>query len=238
MLPLAVILGILTASASHRDSVYWFAGFRPSHGVAIGIDFVATPHAAGLGCLAAVLVTAAMMLSWRYFERVATYHHALMLTFLAGMAGSCLTGDIFDLSQGALTFAITNSLGSYLTLSGIAVIYGRTGALNMAGGVFYGLGDPPAEDRQMAEQASEETIETSRARRRSPLSMIVPAAALIIGALALTFVPHLDRAVQGMAQRLQDQAGYDRAVPSGAAAASSVPPVPPESAGIRWQRGR
>jgi Proton-conducting membrane transporter len=34
--------------------------------------------------------------------------------------------------QGALNFAITNSVGAYLSLSGIALIYGRTGALNMA----------------------------------------------------------------------------------------------------------
>ena len=34
--------------------------------------------------------------------------------------------------QGALNFAITNSIGAYLSLSGIALIYGRTGALNMA----------------------------------------------------------------------------------------------------------
>src|ERR1700756_2578889 len=79
-----------------------------------------------------------------------------MLTFLAGMTGFCLTGDVFDMFvwvelmgvspyaltayrpeergpiQGALNFAITNSIGAYLSLSGIAVIYGRTGALNMA----------------------------------------------------------------------------------------------------------
>ena len=91
-----------------------------------------------------MLVTAAMTFSWRYFERVATYYHTLMLTFLAGMAGFCLTGDIFDMFvwfelmgvsayaltayrpeergpiQGALNFAITNSVGAYLSLSGIA----------------------------------------------------------------------------------------------------------------------
>src|SRR3984957_16747283 len=79
-----------------------------------------------------------------------------MLIFLAGITGFCLTGDIFDMFvwfelmgvaayaltayrpeergpiQGALNFAITNSVGAYLSLSGIAVIYGRTGALNMA----------------------------------------------------------------------------------------------------------
>jgi multicomponent Na+:H+ antiporter subunit D len=151
-----VILMVLMIRTAHGDVVYWFAGFRPSHGVAIGIDFAAGPLSAGLACLAALLVTAAMIFSWRYFERIATYYHALMLTFLAGMAGFCLTGDIFDLFvwfevmgvsayaltayrpeergpiQGALNFAITNSVGAYLSLSGIAVIYGSTGALNMA----------------------------------------------------------------------------------------------------------
>ena len=133
-----------------------FAGFRPAHQVAIGIDFEAGSLSAGLAALAAVLVTAAMTFSWRYFEGVATYYHTLMLTFLAGMTGFCLTGDVFDLFvwfelmgvsayaltayrpeergpiQGALNFAVTNSVGAYLSLSGIAVIYGRTGALNMA----------------------------------------------------------------------------------------------------------
>jgi multicomponent Na+:H+ antiporter subunit D len=138
------------------DQVYWFAGFRPARGVVIGIDFEAGSLSVGLAALAALLVTAAMTFSWRYFERVATYYHTLMLTFLAGMTGFCLTGDIFDLFvwfelmgvsayaltayrpeergpiQGALNFAITNSVGAYLSLSGIALIYGRTGALNMA----------------------------------------------------------------------------------------------------------
>jgi multicomponent Na+:H+ antiporter subunit D len=151
-----VILVVLTVQTAHGDVVYWFAGFRPSHGVAIGIDFAAGPLSAGLACLAALLVTAAMIFSWRYFERVGIYYHALMLTFLAGMSGFCLTGDIFDLFvwfelmgvsayaltayrpeergpiQGALNFAITNSVGAYLSLSGIGLIYGSTGALNMA----------------------------------------------------------------------------------------------------------
>ena len=148
--------GMLATIMSRGIEVYWFGGFRPAHGVAIGIDFAADPLSAGLAALAATLVTAAMIFSWRYFEGVATYYHALMLVFMAGMAGFCLTGDIFDLFvwfelmgvaayaltayrpeergslQGALNFAITNSVGAYLSLSGIALIYGRTGALNMA----------------------------------------------------------------------------------------------------------
>ena len=151
-----VLLAVLMTRVARGDEVYWFAGFRPRHGVAIGIDFAAGSLSTGLACLAAVLVLASMIFSWRYFDEISTYFHALMLTFLAGMVGFCLTGDIFDLFvwfelmgvsayaltayrpeergslQGALTFAITGSVGAYLTVSGIGLVYGRTGALNMA----------------------------------------------------------------------------------------------------------
>ncbi len=152
----AGMLAVIMVRTAGGDQVYWFAGIRPARGAAIGIDFEAGPLSAGLAFLAALLVTAAMTFSWRYFQRVATHYHTLMLTFLAGMAGFCLTGDIFDMFvwfelmgvsayaltayrpeergpiQGALAFAITNSVGAYLSLSGIGLIYGRTGALNMA----------------------------------------------------------------------------------------------------------
>jgi multicomponent Na+:H+ antiporter subunit D len=152
----AVMLLVIMFRTADGDQVYWFAGFRPAHGIAIGIDFDAGPLSAGLASLAAVLVTASMTFSWRYFEGVATYFHVLMLIFLAGIVGFCLTGDIFDMFvwfelmgvaayaltayrpeergpiQGALNFAITNSVGAYLSLSGIGLIYGQTGALNMA----------------------------------------------------------------------------------------------------------
>jgi len=53
-----VILVLIAIRVAHGDSVYWFAGFRPSHGVAIGIDFDAGTLSAGLAVLAALLVTA------------------------------------------------------------------------------------------------------------------------------------------------------------------------------------
>jgi len=80
----------------------------------------------------------------------------LVLLFLGACTGFVLAGDVFDAFvwfelmgvsayaltayrpeergpiQGALNFAITNSIGAYLWLSGIGLIYGRTGALNMA----------------------------------------------------------------------------------------------------------
>jgi multicomponent Na+:H+ antiporter subunit D len=162
----AVMLLFLTFR-TNAGSVYWFAGFRPAGGVAVGIDFEADPLNAGLACLGAVLMTAAMIFAWRYFPQVGTYFHVLMLTFLAGVCGFCLAGDVFDLFvwfelmgvsayaltayrpeergpiQGALNFAITNSVGAYLSLTGIALIYGRTGALNMAQISRYVGGHPP-----------------------------------------------------------------------------------------------
>jgi multicomponent Na+:H+ antiporter subunit D len=489
------MLFVLMIRTAHGDEVYWFAGFRPHRGVAIGIDFAVGPLSAGLATLAALLVTAAMLFSWRYFERVATYYHALMLTFLAGMTGFCLTGDIFDLFvwfelmgvsayaltayrpeergplQGALSFAVTNSVGAYFSLSGIAIIYGRTGALNMAqigqdiarhrpdglvvvaflliisgllikgaivpfhfwladahavaptplcvllsgvmvelglygiarvywsmfgqalghrsvitgvlvtlglltavvgalfcfrerhlkrllafstishagmfltgiglltplglagaalyvvghalvkaalflcvgivlhrlhsvnetalhgrgrrlpitgviftlaalglsdlppfatflgkgwiedsagargmiwvsvlfvassvlvggavlrvaGGVFYGLGDPPSEDPEMAEEASEETSETGEAKQRTPLTMIVPAAVLVVAALGVMFAPRLGPAVEAAAVRFQDQAGYNATVLSGAHVTHPAAIAPAEHTGV------
>jgi multicomponent Na+:H+ antiporter subunit D len=164
----AVMLAFLVVRTYGADSTYWFAGFRPSGGIAIGIDFEAGPLSAGLACLGAVLMTASMVFSWRYFPQAGGYFYVLMLTFLAGMTGFCLTGDVFDLFvwfelmgvsayaltayrpeergpiQGALNFAITNSVGAYLSLTGIALIYGRTGALNMAQIAAYVNRHPPS----------------------------------------------------------------------------------------------
>ena len=46
--------------------------------------------------------------------------------------------------------------------------------LRVAGGVFYGLGDPLREDPQMVAEANEETGETGEGRRRTPLTMLAP----------------------------------------------------------------
>lgn len=136
--------------------VYWFGAWTPEHGRAIGICFVADPIGAGLATLAALLVLAALIFSWRYFDAVGTLYHALMMIFLAAMVAFCLTGDVFNLFvffelmsvvayaltgykveeesalEGAINFAVTNSIGGFFVLSGIGLLYGRTGALNMA----------------------------------------------------------------------------------------------------------
>ena len=54
---------------------------------------------------------------------------------LMGVAAYALTGfkvERLGPVQGAVNFAITNSLGGYLFAIGIALLYARTGALNLA----------------------------------------------------------------------------------------------------------
>jgi multicomponent Na+:H+ antiporter subunit D len=103
--------------------------------------------------------------------------------------------------------------------------------LRVAGGVFYGLGDPPSEDPQMAQEASEETSETDEGKQRTPLTMIVPAAALVVVAIGITFAPHLGSAVEAAAVRFQDQAAYNATVLSGAHVAHPAAIAPPRVPG-------
>ena len=145
----------MKTSDSGMIEVSWLGGWKPRDGVAVGIAMVVDPLGAGLATLAATLATASLVFSWRYFEAVKGLYHALMLVFLAAMVGFCLTGDLFNLFvffelmsvsafaltgykveeqsfEGALNFAVVNSLGAFLILTGIALLYGKTGALNLA----------------------------------------------------------------------------------------------------------
>ena len=136
--------------------VHWFGGWQPRHGIAIGIGFVGDPFGAGMAALAALLVLASLLFSWHYMEEAPRLYRVLMLVFLGGMCGFALSGDLFNMFvffevmgvtayalagyhieqlgplQGALNFAITNSIGAYMILFGTALVYGETGALNLA----------------------------------------------------------------------------------------------------------
>jgi multicomponent Na+:H+ antiporter subunit D len=148
----------LTFQSANNVIVYWFGDWRPlanSH-FPIGICLAIDPIGAGLASLAALLVLAAFTFSWSYFESVGALYHVLMLVFLAAMCGLALTGDLFNMFvwlevmtaagvalcgykseqsqslQGALNFAVINTIGAFLSLMGIALLYGATGSLNLA----------------------------------------------------------------------------------------------------------
>jgi multicomponent Na+:H+ antiporter subunit D len=152
----ATISLLLLFHAAGHDFVYWFGGWHPRDGVAIGISFTIDPFGAGVASLVGVLVTAALAFSWRYFDEVGTLFHVLMLVFLSAMTGFALSGDLFNMFvwfelmsvaayaltgyrveeasplEGAINFAVTNSVGSFCSLFGTGLLYARTGALNLA----------------------------------------------------------------------------------------------------------
>ena len=147
---------LLAAHAAPHPYAYWMGGWRPQHGVAIGISFSIDATGAGLAAFSALLVTAALAYSLHYFDAVEGLFHGLMLLFMAGMVGFCLTGDLFNIVvffevmsaaayaltaykieekapiQGAINFAITNSIAGYAMFIAVGLLYARTGALNMA----------------------------------------------------------------------------------------------------------
>jgi multicomponent Na+:H+ antiporter subunit D len=157
----ATVAGVVALDAAllvatrHGRVVTWLGGWVPAHGTSVGIPFVADPLSAGLALLVSCLVLGAFVYSWRYFESVEAHFHVLVLLFLAGMTGFALSGDVFDMFvffelmgavayaltgfkiedrtslHGALNFGIVNSLGAYLTLCGIGIVYARYGALGL-----------------------------------------------------------------------------------------------------------
>jgi multicomponent Na+:H+ antiporter subunit D len=151
-----VLCALILSDARDGTLIQWFGGWTPRNGVALGISFTIDGFGAGLALFASVVFVAAFVFSWRYFVVVGPLYHALMLVFLAAMLGFSFTGDLFNLFvffellsvaayalvaydieeegplQGALNFAVTNTIGAFLILTGIALLYGRTGALNMA----------------------------------------------------------------------------------------------------------
>jgi multicomponent Na+:H+ antiporter subunit D len=146
----------LVVRASEHPVVAWLGGWRPRGGVALGIDLFADQLGAGLAAFAGVLAIAGLVVAWHQVDVAGHLFHALVLVVLAGMVGFCLSGDLFTAFvffelmgvsayalagfrvqeraplEGSLNFAVTNSVGSLLLLVAIALLYGRTGALNLA----------------------------------------------------------------------------------------------------------
>jgi len=151
----ALAFALLRHAESH-EVVHWFGGWGTRHGVALGVDFAVGPLAAGMCAVIGLVVTLALLYSLTFLREAARLFDALMLVALAAMCGFAMSGDLFNLFvwlelmgvaayaltgfeverlgpvQGAVNFAITNSVGGYLFALGIALLYARTGALNLA----------------------------------------------------------------------------------------------------------
>lgn len=152
---LAVCVALLL-EAHHQTIVYWFGNWYPRGSIVLGITFVIDPVSAGLAGLCAALTLLGLLYSWGHTDSGSNHFQPLMLVFLAGLSGFCMTGDLFNLFvffelmstaafaltglktrepaplQGAFNFAVTNTIAAFMVLTGIAFLYAVTGALNMA----------------------------------------------------------------------------------------------------------
>ena len=155
----AVIAGLfcalLAVRAGHGPITAWFGGWTPRQGMTLGIAFSADRASATIAAFVCLLFASSFAFSWGYFDKIAAHFQVLMLLFLAAMVGFTLTHDLFNLFVwfevmsvtafaltgyklegsaigGALNFTVTNSLGGYMMLTGIGLIYARAGALDFS----------------------------------------------------------------------------------------------------------
>ncbi|HSU07263.1 MAG TPA: proton-conducting transporter membrane subunit [Acetobacteraceae bacterium] len=149
----AAAAALLLRATTAGPITYWFGGWTPRDGQVIGIAFVIDQAGALLSLFIAALTAVTLIFAWGWFDEVGTQFHAMMLVFMAAMIGFVCTHDLFNLFvwfevmsvaafaltayqlniaalEGALTFTVTNGLGSYLMLGGIALLYAPSGALD------------------------------------------------------------------------------------------------------------
>ncbi len=156
----AATTSVLCAVLAHTAAlsgpiIYWFGNWHLVGEQVVGISFVIDVASAGMGALVGLLFAATLVFAWGFFQAVHAHFHVLMLVFMAGMVGFCLTGDLFNMFvwfelmsvagfaatayalrpsaiAGALNFTVVNTVGAYVFLSGLALMYGEMGALDLA----------------------------------------------------------------------------------------------------------
>lgn len=144
---------VIAVAAGTGTVTQWFGGWGIVQSVPVGIAFVADRGSATIAGFSCFLFAASFVFSWGYFEKIAAHFQVLMLLFLAAMVGFCLTHDLFNLFVwfeimsvtafaltgyrlegsalgGALNFTVTNSLGGFMILAGIGLLYLETGVLD------------------------------------------------------------------------------------------------------------
>ncbi len=163
---LAVSLAVMLLSgwlasvgmAQGAPVMHWFGGWSPgAHGsgdLILGIAFRADPVSAGVAAFVGLLFSAVFLFAWSYFDHIHSHFQVLMLLFLAGMQGFCLTGDLFNLFvwfelmsisafaltayplgqsalDGAFNFVVTNAIAGFMMLGAVGLVYARLGTLDM-----------------------------------------------------------------------------------------------------------
>ncbi|SDS75102.1 multisubunit potassium/proton antiporter, PhaD subunit [Halopseudomonas litoralis] len=120
-----------------------------------GISLVVDRLSALMLTLSAVIATAALVFSYRRWSRAGVHFHSLFQFLLAGINGSFITGDLFNLFvffeimlaasygllllglqpnrvRASMQYVVVNLVASSFFLIGVALIYASAGTLNMA----------------------------------------------------------------------------------------------------------
>ena len=159
------LLGTLTLLATAvtllwlTDNEIWANGvgvYQAGNWVApFGITLVVDRLSALMLALSAVIATAALVFSYRRWSRSGVHFHSLFQFLLAGINGSFITGDLFNLFvffeimlaasygllllglqpnrvRASMQYVVVNLVASSFFLIGVALIYAAAGTLNMA----------------------------------------------------------------------------------------------------------
>lgn len=166
---LASILGLVVAALLlrqvHDSPISYQLGSWPWP---VGIELYADRTSAALVLLSAVVAAVATLPAVGYDAGRGRHFLALLQFQLAGINGSFLAGDLFNLfvcfeillissyallvhgherpPRAAIVYTVLNLTGSTLFLIGVALVYGATGTLNLAD-VTARLADLPADTR-------------------------------------------------------------------------------------------
>lgn len=151
LLAIAAALAVACVAVSmvvySRDAalvVWWFGGSSAHSAHVERFAFVFDTSAAMLVLLSGALSAMAMIFAFRASEAGAAFY-AWVLVFLGAANGVCVAGDLLGLFVffavmaaaarslcAACRFSAVNIAGGFLMLAGIAVLFLRTGAINMA----------------------------------------------------------------------------------------------------------
>jgi multicomponent K+:H+ antiporter subunit D len=167
-----VLLRVAHANGASEDGrvlVYLLGNWPPPFAIVLVLDRLSAMMLA----LTAVLAIPALIFSLGRWQKAGPHFHTLFLLLLMGINGSFLTGDLFNLFvffevmlaasyglvmhgtsaqrvRAGLHYIAINLVASLLFLTGVSMIYGVTGTLNMAD-LAVRIGQVPQESRMMLE---------------------------------------------------------------------------------------
>ena len=123
----AAVCVLMAMHTAQHPLVYWFGGWAPRDGQVLGIGFVVEQADAAFAAFVGLLFAATLVFAWGYYDEVHAHFHVLMLLFMAGMIGFCLTHDLFNMFvwfevMSVAAFAATGRGGSRWIISPTAAV--------------------------------------------------------------------------------------------------------------------